>query len=270
MPSDILPSAIVVPFEGQKKRICKIIPLSDGGFSITPPSHKSKSGVLLKSPYMNKLGVTYVPATDFVPFTASDRVKLSYHPDGFVQFSTSGSSPIISGRDASGIPRGVGLIAAPLNTPINTGPSVSIAAWGLAEYQDWVTRKKEASIHFEERDFYKDGLRDSARSRGVSGFELSFMVFRTDMVKSFVPDFDTNHRVEIRPPRWLIAPCRELPARLIKVSDLVTLAVMVMRDRFEFGSASGYRMAGPSDFKNHIHAIYPPHAPGGESIDFRN
>jgi hypothetical protein len=57
-------------------------------------------------------GVSFVPADELVSFTVEDRAKLSYHTDGFVQFSSENPGRIISGRDPStGEPKGPGGLA---------------------------------------------------------------------------------------------------------------------------------------------------------------
>src|SRR2546423_12523824 len=50
------------------------------------------------------------------------RLKISHHPDGFLQFSGQG---IRSGRDENGNPKGLGTHSFPLNLP-TLGPSFGI------------------------------------------------------------------------------------------------------------------------------------------------
>ncbi len=58
------------------------------------------------------------------------RLKLSHHPDGFIQFSGQG---IISGKDEEGKPRGIGIYSWALNDPI-PGPAFGITLLGLEEF----------------------------------------------------------------------------------------------------------------------------------------
>src|ERR1700722_15799339 len=95
-------------------KITKIISLNGNGFSVLTPYHKAKSGFLLKNAinpqtFFSKPGEHLVKWVDCVAFTAENRTKLSYHVDGFVQFSSENPGTIISGRDPhTGEPKGLG------------------------------------------------------------------------------------------------------------------------------------------------------------------
>src|ERR1700677_305009 len=85
------------------RKITKIIGLNGEGFSVLVPYHRARSGFLFKVPVdpakVLKPGSSVVPWKACVAFTAEDRVKLSYHSDGFAQFSSEISGRITSGRD---------------------------------------------------------------------------------------------------------------------------------------------------------------------------
>ena len=122
------------------RKITKIIGLNGSGFSVLAPYHKARNGFLFKLPVDPTKALTpgpwIVPANEIVAFTAEDRVKLSYHTDGFVQFSSENPGKIISGRDpATGEPKGLGIMTPhPLDRPIWTGPSATVTAWGLEDF----------------------------------------------------------------------------------------------------------------------------------------
>jgi hypothetical protein len=151
----IRPSARTTPH-----KITKIIGLNGGGFSVLVPYHKAKSGFLYKLPVDPKTdlgpGERWVPYAECVGFTARDRVKLSYHTDGFAQFSGETPGKIISGRDpATGEPKGLGLFTRPLTSPIRTGPSVGVTIFGIDDFEA-VTGRDDPLI-FEPSDFYYRG-----------------------------------------------------------------------------------------------------------------
>jgi hypothetical protein len=142
------------------RKITKIIGLNGGGFSVLVPYHKAKSGFLCKLPVDPKTdlgpGERWVPYAECVGFTAGDRVKLSYHTDGFAQFSAEDPGKIISGRDpATGEPKGLGLFTRPLTSPIRTGPSVGVTIFGIDDFEP-VTGRDDPLI-FEPSDFYYRG-----------------------------------------------------------------------------------------------------------------
>lgn len=149
------------PSAGQPPRkITKIIGLNGGGFSVLVPYHKAKSGFLYKVPVDPKTdlgpGERWVPYAECVGFTAGDRVKLSYHTDGFAQFSGERPGKIISGRDpTTGEPKGLGLFTRPLTSPIRTGPSIGVTIFGIDDFE--AVRERDDPLIFEPSDFYYRG-----------------------------------------------------------------------------------------------------------------
>jgi hypothetical protein len=110
------------------------------------------------------------PGPTVSKYDANDRVKLSYHADGFVQFSGENSTKIQSGRDGRGLPKGIGLQTAPISSPIKTGPTFGIACWGLSDF-----REDEApsanDIVFEEHELYhRDCTPSNFNAYQVFGF----------------------------------------------------------------------------------------------------
>ena len=100
------------------------------------------------------VGPHVTPWSECISFTVENRVKLSYHADGFAQFSGEASGKIISGIDQStGEPKGLGLRSNPLSTPTWWGPVVSITAFDI---NDFLTTKDSTSgtIMFEPDEFY--------------------------------------------------------------------------------------------------------------------
>jgi hypothetical protein len=72
------------------RKITKVTGLGGRGFSVLVPYHKARSGFLLKVPIDSDVhapGEHDIRLDDAMSFTAEDRVKLSYHVDGFAQFS---------------------------------------------------------------------------------------------------------------------------------------------------------------------------------------
>jgi hypothetical protein len=139
--------------EGLRK-ITKIIGLNGDGFSVLAPYHQARSGFLFKHLMdLQTLGIRKIPLGECVGFTAEDRAKLTYHVDGFAQFSSEKHGKIISGRDPKmGEPKGLGLLTHPLRTPIVSGPSVGVTVWGIEEFE--TAEEGEELITFEPSDFY--------------------------------------------------------------------------------------------------------------------
>jgi hypothetical protein len=112
-----------------------------------------------------------------VSFTVEDRAKLTYHTDGFVQFSSENPGRIISGRDpSSGEPKGLGVISHPLTNPIWTGASASVTAWGLDDF-DLASDPKNLLV-FEPDEIYYRGY---APDQKIS-FRIEVYVFPVHVV----------------------------------------------------------------------------------------
>jgi hypothetical protein len=139
----------------EPRKITKVVSLKDGGFSVLTPYHQAKSGYLAKMPMPKDVaGPHFRRWSEGVTFTAENRVKLSYHADGFAQFSGESSGKIISGIDpTTGKPKGLGLRSNPLVTPTWRGAVVAITVWGI---DDYLTAKDSASgtITFEPDECY--------------------------------------------------------------------------------------------------------------------
>lgn len=105
----------------------KILFGGDGSYYITAPYHPLDSAIAAR------FTVNYADANqEFLLAEAEElaalddvdkRLKISHHPDGFLQFSGQG---VRSGRDENGEPRGLGVFSWPLERP-TLGPSFQLA-----------------------------------------------------------------------------------------------------------------------------------------------
>jgi hypothetical protein len=146
----------IVIDEGTRiKKISKIFTYSDGGFAVAVPYHTAEKGHLYKYEYDYRKKRQDIRISESDHYIASDRVKLSMHMDGFTQFSGENPGKILSGRDESGKPKGLGYLTSPLTNPIKTGPTFGIQFWGLDDFVDFIDKKSnEITIIFKEGDMY--------------------------------------------------------------------------------------------------------------------
>lgn len=265
---------IVIREHGLKpRRISKVIPYKSGGFGITAPYHSARKGWLSKFP------VDYSKTTIRTPiegttYTAEDRVKLSFHPDGFVQFSGEQPGRIVSGRDDSGEPKGLGIVINRLGTRLATvGPNFALGLWGLEDFEE--AKNLKDAILFEEEDFY---YRNCTESDWNAYLLEAFIFPRHRPLKAAVItprglSLSLRFPVKVRSETesGIILPSRtplfEGPDtsmfnfRLVEVDDQpFVIAMMVTRTRMDFDSKSGFTLSGPSDLRNGLMAVYP--APG--------
>jgi hypothetical protein len=139
---------------GKARKITTIASLNGDGFSVQLPYHKARAGVLFKHPVIPGIAMPrFVGSETAVAFGAHDRVKLIYHADGFVEFSSNRPRRTFANKDiVSGEASGLGLFAAPLSRSIFSGPSVGINAFGIDQFE--ISEEQDELIVFEPSDFY--------------------------------------------------------------------------------------------------------------------
>ncbi|MHB1752159.1 MAG: hypothetical protein ACYCTF_05610 [Acidiferrobacter sp.] len=246
---------------GPARKITKIIGYGAKGFAVVTPYHAARAGFVGKMPVdYKKIGQFEVPHTDIVGFTTSDRVKLSYHPDGFVQFSGEAQGAIISGRDpTNGLPKGVALMSQPLSSPVRSGPTFGITAWGLHDFSALpdTDAVSPATVLFEPDDLY---------FRGATPCEANGIILE---VFAFPKRYWAGVRKRGRDYVLTIAFKDFEASRAaieLKVIDIpgqdVMLAGFASNARLTFPSDSGWVLSGPGsaapDGKGHVLVAFYP------------
>ncbi len=215
------------------------------GFSILTPYHKARDGFLCKMPVNPaKFGKQIVPFTDCIGFTVSNRAKLTYHSDGFVQFSSEKVGQIISGRNPfTGLPKGCALITHPLKTPILSGPSASVTFWGLQDYEPLNGSDQDVLIFHSQNFFDLDCSLIDANS-----WTLEIWVYPPSLVAPFCRRrgdhliFENTVRARsglLLPKAYSILP---LP------SQNIYLGLAINNTQGHFPPASGWMIDGPGDW----------------------
>ncbi|HXY13351.1 MAG TPA: hypothetical protein VEI26_02505 [Terriglobales bacterium] len=248
------------PTEGQEARkITKIIGLNGDGFSVVTPYHKARSGFLFKHLMdLQTLGVRRIPWEECVGFTADDRAKLSYHVDGFTQFSSENPGKIISGRDEkTGEPKGLGILVRSLKTPSVSGPSVGITVWGIEEFE--LLGTDENAIIFQPSDcYYRKSSPENANC-----WHLAIYAFAAGCVppvrfrgKDAVMEF-TPHPIS----GGIAGSVVELKTIYLEKEE-VYLGLHIERTVGHFPVSSGWSMNGPGNYTQYqsgyvLQGIYP-------------
>jgi hypothetical protein len=243
------------------RKITKIIGLNGGGFSVLTPYHKAKSGFVWKMPVpadMDDPGTHEISPKSGLAFTAEDRVKLSYHTDGFAQFS--GESP---GRITSGIdpdtnePKGIGLFARPLSAPASSGPSVFITIWGIEDFEEAQT--KDDLIVFRVDDFYYRGCTPDE----ANGWILSIYAFPINVVPPIrFAGGEAKFDIAIDPCYGQWFNVIQLKAMHLR-KEKVFLGAYVNAVRVGFEEKSGWSLGGPGTVRarggrgHNLMAFYP-------------
>ena len=245
--------------EGLRK-ITKIIGLNGGGFSVLTPYHKSKSGFIAKAPMdLFTLGARFFRWEEGINFTAEDRVKLSYHTDGFAQFSGENQGKIVSGRDEkTGEPKGIGLYTRALATPPVSGPSVGVVVWGIDQFEK--AEETDNLLIFDPSDFYYR----NCEPEEANLWTLSIYAFGS---KSGIPPLKRESKTwrMLYQPHPITAGIQgtviEMKVIHLK-ADGVYLGLYVERAVGQFPVPSGWILSGPGNYtqyqKGHaLVAVYP-------------
>jgi len=258
---------------GVLRKITKIVRYKkDRGFAAMVPYHAAKEGFLLKHSVRYDHPFGPVQPQTLIPFTASDRVKLSVHLDGFVQFSGEDTKRIVSGRDSeTGEPKGVGLVFDHAIDGICSGPLFAITIWGLDDFAKQ-NKPNDSCLEFCPDDIYAD--RPLLCGEDQRAYALEFFIFPNPILRYERRSGPRGDFVRLQLPRsdTLIAYRHDL-----RIIDLPGhnhfLGCLVSRISVTEHSRSGYQMSGPSfappgsdDFVT-IRAMYPGPESGDNDIE---
>ncbi len=226
--------------DGRERLIARIGFLRDG-FHLSVPYHPVTDGLVLRIPYDYSQKQSIQKLHESATFTVSDRVKLSLHMGGFVQFSSSGR-PIVSGynRELEQI-RGVGL-KAPTSVNVTSGPLCGLIFQGLDKF---VERGGKHAETFRPGDLWHHPL--YAGLPTSTAYNLEFFMFP---VSELVSATTTNGNYILR---------RELPfqgefsfrfdLRIMEVPHMpFFLGVILSRFEADPDFESGYKLGGPGCF----------------------
>ncbi len=232
------------PKEGEPlRRITNIIGLNGQGFSVVTLYHKNREGYLFKLPVDPALGREYaVSKADLEGFTVDHRAKLSYHSDGFAQFSSEQPGTIISGRDeVTGEPKELGSMTHPLSDPIWSGGSVGVTVWGLHDFEE--AKDSDRGVIFEPDEF----IYRRCSPTDDTGYNLQIYAFPQRIVPPIrYKGGQPVMNVAIEPLNGQLLSVVELKVIYLP-EELVYLGLYVSRYKVAVNSASGWLLSGPGN-----------------------
>lgn len=136
---------IALKKDNVRYKLCKIFFGLDGSYYVTWPYHPANRAHLLKLTVNYALPEQDLPLSEALDVGVLDdderRLKLSHHLDGFLQFSGPG---VTSGKDTSGVIRGMGVQSWPLTSP-TIGPSFGVAIAGVERF-DVLARDRKTCV----------------------------------------------------------------------------------------------------------------------------
>lgn len=257
-------------YDGVERLVARVTGLNDG-LSIFVPYHPATQGLLLKSPLDYSKKMNLVPMSEMETRTVSDKIKLSMHMTGFVQFSTL-NKPIISGfnRELNQI-KGVGL-RAPANVQVATGPLCSVTVYDPSDFRENFGKLTEK---FEQSDLWHNPL---IPSHGSSTFHFEFFMFPNSLLPYTLPD-DNNRRTFKSELPFNGRFAFQFHLRVIEIPYMPFFLGLIVTHHPDVESTpSGFTFGGPGCFDENgqafgIIALYPPPCEFDllevESLDYR-
>lgn len=252
---------------GAFRKLTKIVPyrLPDGGFAVMVPYHSANHGLLSKVQAFDSLSRRLIlpPPSIVEAYSASSKVKLSFHSDGTTQFSSMDGS-IISGKDpTTGEFRGLGIVARPFTRPVWTGPTFAIDAWGLEDFEKCELGRNVLVLTQKE-------LRNPYLSTASNSLRIEFYMhsLRQPLAsEGYFPNYRTTIRVWN--PNSKLFGKRE--AKVIALhSPEIALVILAGHLPNIWNSRSGFRISSPRDAKCYgLYATYPNRIKAANgSLDF--
>lgn len=190
--------------------LCKIIFGGDGSYFVTAPYHphdQAVAGILTVNYAFEENNISLTDSVDLALVDDDDqRLKLSHHPDGFLQFSGQG---ITSGRDDTGKPKGMGVFSWPLFKP-TLGPSFSIA---FSDPAACGRRVDVGSTPGKNRVILQESEFSHMRSSGVTGIVIIGYYFPALWREFVVPSFDGGWVINlVHPEAQAVKPLKVIMA----------------------------------------------------------
>jgi hypothetical protein len=130
-------SVVVYVRDRVRYKLTRVILGGDGSYYVTCPYHADqaeRAAFLMHTVNyaMDSMDVKMEDAIDIGAVDDPDRgIKLSHHPDGFLQFSGPG---LTSGREQDGSVKGFGIMSWPLDQP-PAGPAFAVTIRGLDHFE---------------------------------------------------------------------------------------------------------------------------------------
>jgi hypothetical protein len=240
-----------------KHKLLKIMLSNDGSYYATCPYHKSDRVELWKGTvnYANPSRRSrHDPIELAVLEDDQHRLKLSHHPDGFLQFSGHG---IRSGRDRNGSPKGLGLMSFPLSRP-TAGPAFGLSVQNPLAFKQ-ADAEREGDIVFK-----REGL---FMAPGDNGLVMESYYFRPEW-RRFVKLRSGRPIIHLRHPSGALLELQVCgpPSNSWRTGFI---GIDLWPAPIKFGRAeSGFAMSSPTGNLRHndegeleadaLFAVYPP------------
>jgi hypothetical protein len=248
-------TVVIRDIGGQLRKVLRFVIGPDGSYYMTCPYHESGRVALAKRTVNFASPEKYAASPPVEVGLVEDdehRVKLTHHPDGWVQFSGKG---IVSGRNEDGSAKGLGIQTWPLDRP-TAGPACGLTVLNVSAFESVPSVPKDAVVF---------DTADMLIAPHDTGFVVEGFYFHA-MWRRFVE----------RSPNGLVLPYSHpsgavLNLRVLPGTDSLTgfLGVTAYPAPIKFGDApSGFAFSSPTGNLRYeeedlleaeaLLAVYPP------------
>lgn len=229
---------------GNIYKVTNIYLLSDGSFKVDIPYCKCAKGIISRASIGYGSGIH---KGDFVQqFSINNRPQLSIHSSGFVQFSGKG---IISGIDAQGKIKGMGLHSNPLKTPISSGPTFGIQLWGLEDGFEISHEEEKYDVLFEKSDFVPRNVQ-SGKELNTYIIEGWVLPYNEKLASQCMWKKDGKEKITLSFPQYIHSPNAVFTLDVIWLKTLkvfIGLSPFITDTGFPDNSPFGFVLGGPSE-----------------------
>jgi hypothetical protein len=231
------------------------ITMQDDGFGVQVPYHPAKNGWIYELPLDYAKTKFTVPLSAGKHYTVSDVAKLSFHMNGFVQFSRGGGKPIVSGFNPNlNLIKGAGL-RAPDPVRVSMGPLFGVQIYGIENFDQCTTKPVEM---FELGELW---YRAGEATENDTAFNVEVFMLPNDLLgaaRAVNSKRMLRSKLPFKSQIWF-----EHDIRVVEMPRLpFFLGVIVSRIPADAGLSSGYKImgpgcGGPGEAKKCIVAQYP-------------
>jgi hypothetical protein len=252
-------------------KICRVWFGKDGSYYVTAPYHQArKAQVSIRTVYYERPVQKFAHGEGLQDAALFDddehRLKLSHHPDGFLQFSGKG---VTSGLNDDGSPKGVGIRSFRLDSPPKSGPTFSCAIYGIDQFENGED-DGTGCVQFDVKDF--------APLLNANGFLLEGVLF-TEEDRQFIQPTASGPAVLFTHPRTSLAMKYKvlLPSQECEMQGFIGVRMFNLRGGLG-ENPSGFILSGPSGnvrdvagqrMADGVYCMYPPPPTGDVKVDKR-
>jgi hypothetical protein len=236
-------------------RLVVRIMLEQGGFAASVPYHPAKQGWVIEAPVHYDKTEYFLPLSEAKHYTVNDTVKLSMHMNGFVQFSSGGGQPIVSGynQELNEI-KGAG-VRAPEPVRVTTGPLFGVILQGLGDFEQLGSKPAEV---FEQDDLWYHPNFSTCED---TAYNLEVFMFPDNLIGAARAVGGRRMFKRQLPFKSLVR--FDFDLRVVELPHLPFFLGMILSHiRRDDSINSGYKISGPGcggpgEQKKSISALYP-------------